>query len=338
MQSVEALSDEAGRIAAIRRYGLIEAGQDDLATRLCRIVARIHGAPVATVSVIDTELQLFMGKVGLDCASTTRDAAFCNHTIRRHEPLCVPDALADPRFADNPLVTGPPHIRAYMGMPLQLGSGHNSGALCVIDHVVRPDFVPANTEMLAELATVMIEVMEVRMLSRTDSLTGLASRRHFLDEFAREVGRADRYGRPLSLMLVDIDHFKKVNDEHGHAAGDTVLRQIAGRMRNCLREQDVVGRIGGEEFAILMPETTGPRTASVARRLRARISGTAFDTPAGHLGLTVSIGVATASGAGATVESLMQRADDELYRAKAEGRDCVRLASEQPDGGWLRAG
>jgi len=338
MQDDDPLTDESGRLEAIRRYGLLEAGSDPICDRILRIAREVYAVPMAALSVIDDERQIFRAELGIGCSSTSREDAFCSHTILSYEPLCVADAREDPRFAENPLVTGPPHLRAYMGVPLTLGSGYNTGALCVLDRIARPDFAPRHSGLLHDLSDVLMQVMEVRMLSRTDALTGLASRRHFLDELGREVSRSRRHARPVSVGLLDIDHFKQVNDAHGHGVGDRVLRMVAERMRACLREQDMIGRLGGEEFGIIFPETAGDKALRAARRLRAAVSGAPFDCESCTLSLSVSIGVATVEGEGCAPAPLMEHADDALYAAKRGGRNCVRLASEDVNDGWRIAG
>ena len=331
-------TDEDRRLAQLAVYGTLRSAPDPCAQRIVRLATDRYAAPMAAATLIDAHRQVFKAEIGLGCDGSRREDAFCNHTILSREALCVPDAAADPRFADNPFVTGYPRLRAYMGWPLTTPAGYNLGALCVMDTRPRPDFTAENAAPLTDLANVLVEVMEVRMLSRTDVLTGAASRRHLVEELDREAARADRYARPLSLALLDIDHFKKINDAHGHPVGDTVLAALVERMKSCLREQDTIGRIGGEEFAILLPETPGERTAALVRRLRARISGRPFRTAAGPLTLTVSVGVANAAGRGCSASDLLQRADDELYRAKADGRDCVRIAFEDDQQVWRRAG
>ncbi|WP_147164910.1 diguanylate cyclase [Pararhodospirillum oryzae] len=156
-------------------------------------------------------------------------------------------------------------------------------------------------------------------LSRTDSLTGLANRAHLNERFARELDRATRYGRPLSLIMIDIDHFKRINDAHGHLEGDRTLVALAGLTRANTRATDIVGRWGGEEFLILCPETDLIEARNLAERLRQAIRK--------HLVLdgeptTLSAGVATL-GPGDTQDSVLRRADEALYRAKNEGRDRV---------------
>lgn len=161
-------------------------------------------------------------------------------------------------------------------------------------------------------------------LAATDELTGLASRRAFLAYFEEQLAESED-GRALSLALFDLDHFKQVNDRYGHAAGDEVLRRVAAIAGRCVREGDLVGRLGGEEFAILMPGATIEQAARAAERLRAACLQMSRRDDTGPT-VTISIGVASAR-PGSTTAALLREADAALYRAKAEGRNCLRLAA-----------
>lgn len=166
---------------------------------------------------------------------------------------------------------------------------------------------------------------ELREQARTDFLTGMANRRHFMERAEEELARAVRHDRPMSLLVLDIDLFKRVNDTYGHQVGDTAIRAIAERCRQALRKADMIGRIGGEEFAILLPETAGDGARVMAERLRQAIAEFAIATPKGDsFRLTLSIGCATRSaGQAVELDALFNRADDALYQAKAAGRNCV---------------
>ncbi|BDG09148.1 GGDEF domain-containing response regulator [Anaeromyxobacter paludicola] len=173
-------------------------------------------------------------------------------------------------------------------------------------------------------------------LSATDPLTGLHNRRHLQERLAQELSRARRYGGPLSLLLVDLDHFKRVNDGYGHQAGDAALRAVAGILRTTLRTLDVCARFGGEEFAVLMPATDWSGALTVAERLRRRIAAAPLLTApalrepsAGpvEVRMTASLGAAfMASGAQVGADELVRAADAALYRAKQQGRDATCLA------------
>lgn len=164
----------------------------------------------------------------------------------------------------------------------------------------------------------------VQKLSVTDPLTGLYNRRGFFKAGQHEMKRAERYGHPLSTIIFDLDHFKKVNDTYGHTVGDRVLEAVASRCKGALREVDIFGRYGGEEFAVLLPETTLDDAYGVAERLR---HSAAEPIEAGEVTLTVtiSLGVAASGKDTAELHDLLRRADRALYEAKASGRNrtCV---------------
>ncbi len=162
---------------------------------------------------------------------------------------------------------------------------------------------------------------EIYRLVTTDGLTGLCNRRAFGEALAREFGRSVRYARPLSVVVLDIDHFKSLNDSHGHLAGDAALRQLGALLRGNLRREDIVGRLGGEEFAVLLPEIDLAGARLVADKVRRIVASRGFEYEGATMQLTVSAGVASRIGADADAEDLMRRADGLLYVAKRAGRN-----------------
>ena len=163
---------------------------------------------------------------------------------------------------------------------------------------------------------------EMAELAMKDALTGIYNRRHFTARLDGEWKRFRRYGRPLSLLLLDIDHFKSINDRYGHDIGDQVIIAVAGLCGTQTRDSDVVARIGGEEFAILLPETDLADARIAAERLRVAVAERPIASSAGPIAVTVSIGAALADKAGDPAE-FMKRADEALYAAKRGGRNCV---------------
>ncbi len=163
----------------------------------------------------------------------------------------------------------------------------------------------------------------LRVLATTDGLTGALNRAAFIAEGQQAVGRACRSGEDLAVFMLDVDHFKSVNDQFGHAGGDLALRHLVDVMRGLIRGNDLLGRLGGEEFAVVLPGVSADAAERVAERLRCQIA----ETPAVHGGrriaLTVSIGVAMCGSADDDIEPVLARADDALYRAKQTGRNCV---------------
>ena len=166
---------------------------------------------------------------------------------------------------------------------------------------------------------------ELEQLAQTDFLTGLANRRHFLMLAEQELSRTVRYGGPMSVLMMDLDRFKDINDTYGHKTGDIVLQRFAELSRQALRDIDVVGRFGGEEFAVVLPQTDGGRAQEAAERLRKTTAETAVPLEHGlPLHFTVSIGVATLAGTGTNIDTLLSQADEALYQAKNGGRNKVR--------------
>ena len=177
----------------------------------------------------------------------------------------------------------------------------------------------------AEIARVNAELVklneELSIQARFDALTGLVNRRHFLERLDGELHRSARFGLPCSLAIVDIDHFKSINDQFGHAAGDAVLRSFARTVGNCLRSSDLAARFGGEEFTVLMPQTSVDGASELAERIRVAVRNTAVPGEGDALRVSVSIGVAQWSGE--NPEQLIARADNAMYAAKSAGRNQV---------------
>jgi two-component system, cell cycle response regulator len=171
--------------------------------------------------------------------------------------------------------------------------------------------------------------LEVERLSVTDPLTGVHNFRHLSTMLARELERAVRFGHPLGVLMLDIDRFKPVNDTYGHAAGDAVLRELARRVSECVREVDTLARYGGDEFALLLPETDVEGASALAERILAALRGEPFRLPDGgpELLVTASIGIACYPEHGTTGNDLMRAADRALYEAKEGGRDRAEVAA-----------
>ena len=160
-------------------------------------------------------------------------------------------------------------------------------------------------------------------LAAIDDLTKLPNRRQFLKSLEREFTRAQRYDRPLSVLMIDADDFKLINDRHGHFAGDEVLRAVADRLRAFARKTDLLGRLGGEEFAVALTETDMPSAVETAERLRREIAAEPFQVAAGKIQVTVSVGVATRRASDDNAAEVLLRADQAMYLAKSGGRNRV---------------
>jgi two-component system, cell cycle response regulator len=185
------------------------------------------------------------------------------------------------------------------------------------------------TELGGPLRIVSL-VEEARQLAMSDPLTGLMNRRAFVEAMGRELSRANRYGLPLSMLLLDVDHFKKVNDTRGHEAGDLVLKGVSATVHSIARKSDIVGRWGGEEFVLGLPQATAAGARVAAERLRRAVADASFALPDGPaLRVTVSIGVAHGV-KGEPLETIVARADEAMYLAKSRGRNRVETEESSP--------
>lgn len=197
------------------------------------------------------------------------------------------------------------------------------GQLSAAFNTMSEELATAYQELEESRARLGEQAEKMRDLSRRDELTGLRNRRAFDEQTSTLMAQAQRYGRPLTLALADVDHFKKVNDRFSHAVGDTVLREVGALLRSQVREADVVARYGGEEFAIAFPETEVDVASGLADRLRGFVADHTWGALAEGLSVTVSVGLAGVT-PGESLGDTLARADAKLYQAKEEGRDRVR--------------
>lgn len=164
-------------------------------------------------------------------------------------------------------------------------------------------------------------------MANTDSLTGLSNRQSFLHRAEKEFGRARRYARPLSAVMIDVDHFKNINDRYGHSVGDEVLRQVSSICQCSLRGSDLLGRIGGEEFVLLLPDTPASNAIFVAERMREQLEKTPINVDGLIISTTASFGVASITDGDINFNSVLERADVAMYHAKNDGRNKVKSAA-----------
>jgi GAF domain-containing protein len=213
------LEHEEERLKALYEYDVLDTPAEESFDRITRIAMRALQVPMAMVSLVDRDRQWFKSRQGLEAKETSRAVSFCDHTVRGSEPLVVSDALSDPRFCNSPLVTGAPHIRAYVGIPLRTPSGHNIGALCISD--VRPrDITQEQIDTLQDLGRIGIDELELRKLTTIDALTGAMSADAFIKAGNQQIRLVRRSGQDLSCGLFGIDNFNEVNETFGRATAD----------------------------------------------------------------------------------------------------------------------
>lgn len=227
---------------------------------------RLFGVEICLVSLLDANRQWFKSKQGLEVCETDRAISFCGHVIVDENIMFIPDASKDPRFHDNPLVTGPPHIRFYAGCPVHSPEGYRIGTLCLIDSQPR-DFSEDDKHILTDMAGLIDDELRLSAQVTVDELTQIANRRGFNCVAQHVLGVSKRVNAESELLLFDLDGFKAINDDLGHTAGDLVLQHFAALLVKHFRSADVVARIGGDEFAVL---TTGSGCSSDSALARLR--------------------------------------------------------------------
>ncbi|GGM12464.1 GGDEF domain-containing protein [Pseudomonas asuensis] len=342
MHAAPAHPREAERQKALESLEILDTPADAYMDALVRIARDLFKVEWVLISLIDCEQQRIKASCGKPFSATSRSIAFCAHAlIDTHRPLIVPDALSDERFASNPLVIEPPYIRFYAGHPLIAPSGLPIGTLCLM-HSEPKQLTAQERCRLRDLAQMADGYLKLRSFSeqtrylRTvisrerrramlDPLTQLWNRAALEHFYPIEQAAARRDGERISALFIDLDHFKVVNDQHGHAIGDQVLVETAHRIAMTLRPHDLLLRLGGEEFVVIARIDKAEQLDGIAERIRLAIAEDPFVTANGPVAVTTSIGGAEGD-AEEPAESLLQRADTALYQAKHEGRNRVVLA------------
>ncbi|MET3144552.1 UNVERIFIED_ORG: diguanylate cyclase (GGDEF)-like protein [Xanthomonas axonopodis] len=345
-------SNEAERLAALRQYDVLDTPAERAFDDLTMIASTLCETQMAAVVLVDEYRQWFKSAHGAPRSQAPRDISFCAHAILRpDEVLMVDDTLLAPRFHDNPMVVGSGGVRFYAGAPLVTSQGMALGSLCVFDQTpahLRED----QRQALQALSRQASHLLELRLAgrqlrqqlherewyeqqmagyyaqmdalnadlveqTRTDPLTGLPNRRAFAVALAAATEQARAVGQPLSVALLDVDHFKTVNDVHGHDQGDAVLRELSTLLRAHMAGAGTIARYGGEEFVLLLPNADLLQARVQCEYLRQSVAAMTIALP-----VTVSIGVATLYPQ-ESVEAVIKRADQALYAAKRGGRDQV---------------
>ena len=340
-------SFEQQRLEVLQRYRLLSPLALRNADELAFAASVGMGQPFVCAAVTERHRDRFACWHG---AYAWRDEieAFCAQANLSDDAFAIDDVLTDPHFARHPAVLGGPRVRSFAAAPMRTRDGERLGMFCVLGTKPAP-FGPNEALHLTALAAVaaqsliscsaaryavqdLIEAERIKRryydLAMTDGLTGALNRRAFLDVARRDIARASRHGGDLAVIALDVDHFKQVNDRHGHAVGDAVLRDLCACLGRSVRDEDALGRLGGEEFAITLPETDEPSAHALADRLRRIVKQLSFEGSDGPFSITISMGVAAARAGERSLSAALKRADAALYHAKRSGRDRVeRLAA-----------
>lgn len=257
--------NEAGRLETLHALNILDTPPEEGFDRVTRLARRLFRVPSAFVSLIDTHRQWFKSAAGADLGETPRELSFCAHAILADAVMIVPDTRRDPRFAEHPTVTGTPPIRFYAGCPLAMPNGARLGTLSIVDFAPR-DFDADDQAALRDLAAIVENELLARQLALQDELTKIANRRGFKQAAQQCLALCVRHGMPASLVFLDLDGFKAINDTWGHAEGDLALMTFADQLQKSFRASDIFARIGGDEFAVLFVNVTAAQAERIFER------------------------------------------------------------------------
>lgn len=265
--------------------------------------------------------------------------SYCERVIETNNRLYVANALQTEEWKDNPDVAF--NLINYLGFPISWPNGDVFGTVCVLDTethyytdkqerlmVQFRNMIETNLELLEKNLTLENLTTNLEYLANTDELTGIKNRRSFIAESEKELQRAARNEHPVGLLMLDIDDFKHINDQFGHEVGDEVLKLFCHSIMATKRSYDIFGRIGGEEFAILLPETKQVAAVELAERIRDKVANIFFHTQQQDIKITVSIGVCSLTPQD-SIFSGLNKADKILYGAKRAGKNQVQ--NQLPD-------
>ena len=315
--------NEAQRLEALRSYEILDTPPEVDFDALTRVALHTFDTPAAVVGLMDADRLWFKSRLGVDEPQLDRQIAFCAYAIMEPEKtLIVKDLKSDPRFEDNPLVTQPPNLRFYAGAPIVARSGHALGTIAIAD--VKPrSFSNAQSGVLRDLSTLVMTALESRRramqlarLAMTDYLTGIANRAEFDRTLEAEMAHATRTAETFSVLYLDLDGFKLVNDSFGHAAGDEVLCEVARRLSQQVRTEDELARFGGDEFGVILRDASEDSAHKLAERIAEAVSEPIMLSSGEMTAVGVSAGIATYADAIDTATALLAEADRDLYQAK----------------------
>lgn len=337
-------SNEASRLAKLNSLGILYSPAEERFDRVTRVACKVFGMPIALVSLVSDKCQWFKSAQGLTAAETPREISFCGHAILQEDTFVVPDASTHPDFANNPLVTGPPHIRFYAGHPVAY-DGSAMGTLCLIDTVPR-ELSPSDLDLLRSLAgwveneikTTALSEAQMRLLKELDE----SKRSALLDPITRtwnrngmevvlhgEMDRARNTKQFVALMLLEVEHLQDIAKRYGPEAGDLALREVAKRVRSSVSASNLIARVGDERFLLFVAECREQTAKILAERILSRVRSEPIQMGREkiHVGLTIGVGLAYVAGKMDATE-LEKLADEALKEARAAGRNCIRYKSK----------
>lgn len=311
--------DETSRLMSLQSLRILDTSAEERFDRITRMTQRYFGVDICLVSLVDSDRQWFKSRQGTEVCETDRRVSFCGHAILGDEIFIVGDAAHDPRFDDNPLVTGPPHIRFYAGCPIHGPLNRRIGTLCLIDS--RPRGLSVEDQAtLRDFAAMVEDELALATQTAVDELTQVSNRRGFNTAARHILPLCRRLDTRAALLYFDLDGLKAVNDGLGHVAGDDLLKAFAKLLARCFRSADVIARLGGDEFAVLLAGS--PTAAATALERLDRMKDELGEPVRSRLRWSVGQ-VDFEPERHANIESMLAEADADMYEHKVGKRHIV---------------
>ncbi len=329
--------NEIRRIAAVHKSQLMGTPAEERFDKITRQARALFEVPMACLDIVGNDIAWLKSVQGFDGLEGLRQDSYCHYTVLSDGVCFVHDASKDPRVFDSAFASV---WVSYVGVPIHFDN-QRIGVLCVGDDKPR-EFSAQQVEMLADLAAlaeqeILVSALsesqialaaeheELEMKSRIDVLTHVWNQGAIYDLAHAEFAKVAR-GTSFALLMIDIDHFKQINDVYGHAAGDQVLRVVAERLRGAVRPSDAVGRYGGEEFLVIIPGLTAQDVEQISERIRSEVVASPVVFNDHQIEVTCSIGcVSHTASQDIRVDSLISHADAALSRAKLAGRNRIEI-------------
>lgn len=340
MPSARIPNNEQKRLDALDSLCILSLPLNDRFDRITRTACRMFNAPISYISLIDRDTQWLKSTQGLEITTTERSTSICAHTLLVDEYIVCEDLSKDERFKDNPFVVSGIKLRFYAGFTLK-SRGQNIGTLCIADDQPREfnhaDIAAmrdlafwAQTEIdlaqMSEIQTQLVtELDQAQQEAKTDDLTKLWNQGAIKDVLQRAHQRHLITHHPYSIMMIDIDNFKGINDTYGHLFGDQVLKKIATELKASLRPSDIAGRYGGDEFLIILEKCPYQHAVELSKRVLQHSHQVIATNKGEKIKVTISIGFASSDTISMDApDVLLEHADKSLYAAKESGRNCAK--------------
>lgn len=315
---------ERRRLAALFAMDILQSPREPLLERIVQLACTEFGMDSGALVLIDHASAILHVRIGTHVRRCPRKSMPCNIVISNAAPLILQDVPEDPITAGMPMAANGPIMRSYAGFPLLTRDGLAIGTLALFSD--RPNAVPeGRIDLGQQLAGIIMDTLELRRLALNDPLTGALNRRGFMVMFEEAIQKSSTEGTPLSFAMLDVDHFKSINDRFGHGVGDQVLRALVNHLMRALGAKFPIGRLGGEEFAVLLQGLDAAQAHAQIEEIRQGLA--AIQIPdASSLTFTASFGLAELEIHARNASELLAKSDAALYEAKHQGRNRTMIA------------